>query len=363
MTPRPLFVHIGCSKTGTSSLQAGLWQSEDSLAAVGVGLPFVGRRAHLAGLVKPLGWRPVEAFVGPHDEAALDRLAERLRLTPGERLLLSNEELAEAGPEAVAAVAAAAERAGLDLHVVVTVRDWSLQLPSDYQQFLKHRLALSYPDFLAAVRDHDGEWAGHFWRRQDTVGILDRWGTAVPADRVRVIVVPPVTDDPDGVFRLLADAVGFPHEALVRPARVVNASYGVVESELFRRVNAALAGQLPDYVSDYQPAVRWPFARRVLARRASARLTLPPEHLGWVQEHGRGTVATLAERGYRVHGELAQLVPGDHQAVPLPPVDEAEIAAAAVRALADYAVLAQEWRRSRAPETAPTPRRRRWRRG
>ncbi|WP_183095547.1 hypothetical protein [Nocardioides stalactiti] len=333
---RALWLHVGCSKTGTSSLQAGLWTSVEALAAEGVGLPFVGRPAHIAGLLRPLGWRPVEGFSGDHRPKALAKVPDRLRETEGRVLLASNEDLAEVRPEDVDAIADLVDQADLDLHLVLTVRDWAQQVPSDYQQFLKHRLADAYADFLVDVRERNGTWADQYWRRQDPVDILDRWGRAVAADRTHVLVVPSYSQDPEGVFDLMAGVVGFPSEAVVRPRGSVNASFGVVESEVFRRVNLALGDRLPDYKRDYSEAVRWPFAHGVLARSASPKLTLPPEHLGWVQKYAETAVATIRDRGYRVHGDLDALVPTDESARPLPTFDEAAVAEASITALANY---------------------------
>ncbi|MDZ5623582.1 hypothetical protein [Nocardioides bizhenqiangii] len=343
---RRLWMHVGCSKTGTSSLQAGLWMSVEALAAEGVGLPFVGRPAHIAGLLRPLGWRPVDGFADDHRPKALGQVPATIRDTGGDVLLVSNEDLAEARSEDVDAIATLCAEAEVDLHLVLTVRDWAQQLPSDYQQFLKHRLADSYPEFLDDVRERRGPWADQFWRRQDPVDILDRWGRAADASRTHVIVVPSYSQDPDGVFNLMGEVVGFPSAVVNRPKGSVNASFGVVESEVFRRVNAALGDRLPDYKRDYIDAVRWPFANGVLARSASPRLTLPPEHLDWVQEVARRGVATVRERGYRVHGDLDALVPDETSARPLPAYDEAAVAEASITALANYAAGTARRKRS-----------------
>ena len=334
---RPLWLHVGCSKTGTSSLQAGLWMSVDALREVGVGLPYVGRPAHFTGLLRPLGWRPVAGFAGEHRPKKLAQVPDTIRATAGDRLLVSNEDLAEVRPEDVDTIAHLADLAGVELHVVLTVRDWAQQVPSDYQQFLKHRLADSYTDFLDDVRERHGVWADQFWRRQDPIDILDRWERAVDPSHTHLIVVPSYSQDPDGVFDLMGEVVGFPGSVVKRPKGSVNASFGVVESEVFRRVNLALGDRLPDYKADYSEAVRWPFAHGVLARSASPRLTLPPEHLKWVQEHAERTVAIVRERGYHVHGDLDALVPGEDAAQPLPAYDEAAIAEASITALANYA--------------------------
>jgi hypothetical protein len=55
MTPRPLYLHIGVGKSGTSAFQRYLWRAADALAAEGVGLPFVGRSEHVRNVLVPLG--------------------------------------------------------------------------------------------------------------------------------------------------------------------------------------------------------------------------------------------------------------------------------------------------------------------
>jgi hypothetical protein len=126
----------------------------------------------------------------------------------------------------------------------------------------------------------------------------------------------------------------------VRPGEAVNASFGVVEAEVFRRVNAALAEPLQGYSEAYARAVRWPFAQGVLAQLASPRITLPPEHLGWVQDRARATVAHLRSSGCTLRGDVDRLVPADDAARPMPTYDEAAVADAAVAALARYAARA-----------------------
>ena len=76
---RQLFLHVGASKTGTSSLQAGLVASKDALSAAGVGLPFALRQAKVRRLLKPLGWAIAAGFPNPVDAAGLDAAVGRLR--------------------------------------------------------------------------------------------------------------------------------------------------------------------------------------------------------------------------------------------------------------------------------------------
>jgi hypothetical protein len=139
--------------------------------------------------------------------------------------------------------------------------------------------------------------------------------------------------------------VGFDPAALSWPGGDVNASWGMVEAEVYRRVNLALGDRLSRYEQNYQPAVRWPLVRGVLPRGASARIPLPTEHLPWVVETAEEQARWLRESGIRVHGEPSDLVPGEGAAAPLPEVDEAEVAAAAVATLTNFAVQTHRQRR------------------
>ncbi|MFC6287505.1 hypothetical protein ACFP3Q_12430 [Nocardioides sp. GCM10027113] len=350
VSPRTAYLHVGASKTGTSSLQRGLFGSAAALEQQGVGVPLGGRPAHVEQVLRPLGWQTSRGFVDPVDPRALSRLSRRLRRHEGERLLLTCEDLCEADQARIQILEDVLGSAGVRPHVVLTLRGLASVVPSEWQQFLKHRMDLSYPTFLERVRDRKGRWARHFWQRQDVVEICERWSEVVGADRLDVIVTPSRSRDPEGLYRLFGAVVGFDPATMAWPQRDVNASWGYVEAEVYRRVNAALDGRLRNYERAYQPAVRWPLVKGVLPRGASARIPLPPEHLPWVQETAEAHVAFLEGSGIRVHGDAKDLLPGPDLAAPLPEVSEEQVAAAAVEALASFAVHAH--RRDR---HGPTP--------
>lgn len=335
---RPVFVHVGSSKTGTSALQHGLWESVDALAAAGVGVPFVGRQEHIQRLLRPLGWVGGQGFTKDVDVPRVKSLVKVLKSTPGDRLLISNEDLAECTPAQVTAFSEVADAAGLDVHVVLTARDWAKQLPSEWQQFLKHRLTTDYPTFLDEVRERSSVIAEQYWMRQDVLDICTRWGAGLDPSRVNVIPVPPMRVDPDHVFRSFGSVVGYDPAVIKLPGFDVNASFGYVEAEVLRRLNLALGKRLPDYRADYLPAIRRVLVQKVLARQASARLTLPPEHLDWVRALAQERTEAVTAAGYAIHGDPAMLVPGPDAAAPVPVLDEAEVAAAAIKTLADFAV-------------------------
>ena len=93
---RPLFLHIGASKTGTSSLQMGLFQTADALGRTGLAIPLDSRRAHVQNLLRPLGWRTAEGFVEQPRPRRLKQAAKSIAKAPGDRVLLTCEDLCEA---------------------------------------------------------------------------------------------------------------------------------------------------------------------------------------------------------------------------------------------------------------------------
>jgi len=355
---RPLYLHVGTGKSGTSSLQGALWASTDELAKQGVGLPFDGRAPAVRRLLVPLGWAVAEGFTRPIDHGRLRRFARRLARTPGDVLLISNEDLAEAGDESVDAFVEALRAADVELRIIVTARDWAKQLPSDYQQLLKHNITETYDSFLQKVREREGI-GEQFWLRQDLPDICQRWGRHLDPAHVHVIPVPSYRVDPEAVYRLFGQVVGFDHQVLNIPTKDTNASFGAVEAEVLRRFNVALGGRLSDYQNEYLPAVRNRLIRSSIARGASARITLPPDHVGWVHELSQQRLDVLREGGYTLHGDVSTLVAPQEAGAEMPTVSDAELADAAISTLATFAVQnfkrLQRERRDTGGETAAGP--------
>ncbi|MCW2820868.1 MAG: hypothetical protein JWR64_663, partial [Marmoricola sp.] len=113
-----------------------------------------------------------------------------------------------------------------------------------------------------------------------------------------------------------------------------NASLGVPESAMVRRLNERLNDVLPNH--HYRHFVRELLVHNNLSGRpGSARLALPDEAYRWASDLGRSWVSELALRGYDVIGDLDDLVPGPPQPFTDPDsVEEREVADAAVDALA-----------------------------
>jgi hypothetical protein len=350
---RRLYLHVGTGKSGTSALQTAVRDSAPALSAAGLGAPITGRSELMRRLLGPLGWRPDSGFSQRIDVERIRRIRSAFRRTPGDRLFLSCEDLAEAGPEPIRVLREVLDEAELDVRPIVSGRSWARQIPSDYQQLVQAGLAVSYQDFLDQVRARSGTAGERFWRRQSLPEVAANWAAASADGTVDVVCVPTHGEDPEALYRLFAEIVGFSVSDLTIRGGALNPAFGVVEVELLRRVNALVKDRLPSYADDYRPAVRRPLLRqRVLTRSASARLELPPEALGWVRARGEQDVTALRAGGHRLHGDPGVLVATEGDCGDVPVAADAELAGVAVEALARLVVAAHEERKALAAEIA-----------
>lgn len=306
-TPKTVFLHVGVPKTGTTFVQRVLWRNREALAADGVCYPLQRASEHLPATLalRRMRWN---GRWDPEWDGAWERVAERAWMWAGPKVLLSNELLGGAtkqqARQAVESFGAA------EVHVVVTVRDLARQLPSGWQEHLKHRHAVSFDRFLGDLMDRGshGRYGRPFWRLHDVTEVLRRWNAAVPADRIHVVTAPP-PDAPKGlIWERFASVVGIEASRYETEMSPSNVSVGVTEAELLRRINQTLAGRLPG--RGYDQAIRVQLAETVLAARPHAsRIVLPEERYPRVVERSRKLVADIRAARYDVVGDLDDLLP------------------------------------------------------
>ena len=331
---RRVILHVGAPKTGTSFVQDILFTHRDELRELGLLYPAEREDDHfLAALdLMQLPWGGLEReAVG-----AWDRLAARVRDWPG-TAVISHEIF---GTASRAQVARALESLGggpggdTEIHVVLSARDLVRQVPAEWQENVKHRRTKTYAEFLADLRDPErgSQVAQRFWGVQEVPDVLDRWGAPLPADRVHLVTVPPPGASPTLLWERFAGLFGIDPAAFPPPARA-NASLGVPESAMIRRLNTRLNDVLPNH--HYRAFVREMVVHRNLSGRASSpRLALPEDAYTWAADLARSWVAELGTRGYDVVGSLDDLLPS----APKPFVDpddcdESQVADAALDAL------------------------------
>jgi hypothetical protein len=330
---RKVIVHVGAPKTGTSFVQDLLFNSRDRLAELGIGYPADRFDAHfLAALdLMQLTWGGLEReAVG-----AWDRLASQVRAWPG-TAIVSHEILATASRVQVKRALESLDSGDTEIHVVLSARDLVRQIPAEWQENIKHRRTVTYGDFLKHLQDptrRKGE-ASWFWGVQEVPDILDRWGATLPRDHVHLVTVPPPGSSHHLLWQRFSRVLGLdPSEFVLEDDVRTNASLGVTEAAVVRRLNEQVAEIVPNH--HYRALVREALVHQALSRdRRSARLSVPPDVWTWAEQLSRRWVAELALRGYDVLGDLDELLPVE----PLPFVDPdhpdvEEFADAAVRAL------------------------------
>ncbi len=328
--PAKAYLHVGLPKTGTSFLQSHLWDSPTQLAAVGIRMVPDGRGETFTLMRAVRGQLEAEGKEG-RATRAVEGLRTLVRRATEPTLLLSQESLggADAG-EAASLIECFADR---EVHVVVTARDVARQLPSAWQQRVKAKGDLTFPDYLDGVRRRAG--AGKtFWSTQDLVATLESWGSALPPERVHLVLVPPRTADRNLLAERFGSVVGVDFDTLVAEDLRPNYSLDPAQVELVRRVNK-VEGLVGSRV-EHARTVKQLLSAQILAPRRGASARTPAGMADWCRELAEQQVAFVRDRGFDVVGDLEELLPREEDFGPeLGEVSDAEVAAAAVPAIAD----------------------------
>jgi hypothetical protein len=339
-SPR-VVLHIGAPKSGTTYLQRLLWQNRAELAAAGIGLPGENQREMFEAAIEV---REVADRWGRDEESLRGtwaRLCAQARDFPG-TMVMSHELLAAATPEQVAR--ALSHLDGLEVHVVYTAREISRQLVSEWQENVKNGSVQSFEKFRRRVMAAQGPADHLFWRYQNVLEVLARWASELPPDRVHVVVAPVGGAEPVELWRRFAVACGADPDVIADPVvtQGANQTLGMTQVRLLRRVVESLDGRIEQ--PDYARVVKRMFAQRVLAGQSSPRPSCPPELFGPLTDLSQTWIQGIGERGYRVHGDLRELVPpAPAEGVRGPDeVDEGEELAVAAAAIADLLIEVAE---------------------
>jgi hypothetical protein len=351
--PPTVFLHIGIAKTGTTYLQGLMWHNRGLLERNGLrypgDLPGDHFRASVDLRQKPFAGEDSTYVPGSWDAVAAAAMGAH------DRALISHETLTRTQVEQVRR-AADSFRAASALHVIVTARDLGRQLPAVWQEQLKNRGVHTYEKFLTSVSDRPSSHQfQHFWEAQDILEVLHRWSAAVPPERVHIVTVPQPGNVPGLLWQRFASVIGVDPTIVDTDVPVSNVSLGVAEAELLRRLNPALRERL-DWPT-YEKQVKVGLSARLAARNGSARLTVPVELRGWVQDRAEHMVSGLREGGYDIVGDLDELRPVfDDRPVVMPseiPADE--LLTMAADCVGDLIADPPELRTRRRPVTPPPP--------
>ncbi len=337
-SPQRVFLHVGAPKTGTTFVQGVLFEHREVLRGHGICYPAERYDDHFFAAVD---LQHLD-FVGEHRPEAAgmwSQVAARARAWPATSVI-SHDVFAGVSRDHARNAIASLEPA--EVHVVLTARDLARQLPSHWQEDVKHGSTRTFADWYAAVQQRgDPDWfLRWFWRAQHIPEVLDRWSAAVPPERIHVVTLAH-QGSPGDLWRRFASVLDLdPGVADIGAVRDRNRGLGVAEVELLRRLN-----QLPDPPasrSEYEHAVKGMLAHETLAHKPDKRhFGLPSRYHARLEAVSRGWVRALEVAGYDVVGDLRDLLPGPPS--PLADPDSAtdeEVAAAAVYALQRMALRA-----------------------
>jgi hypothetical protein len=270
----------------------------------------------------------------------LESFAKGAREAPTPHLLVSQEQLAGAGPEQIERLFACLP--DHEVHLVVTVRSIARQVPSAWQERVKTRSLLSFSSYLEAVVERRDEGLA-FWRYQDLPEVLARTSVGLSPEQVHIVTVPPGRSEPDLLLQRFCAAVGIDHDVLPRVATRSNSSLGSVQAELLRKVNVALGDRLPRPRAGYARVAKWYLAVRVLQPQAGRSPRMPASHEQWCRDVAQEWTDAIGGHGYDVVGDLADLLPApEHFTTDDIGVSDADVAESAVEALATILTLRHE---------------------
>lgn len=233
-----VFVHPGPLKTGTTYLQSLLYANRQSFLAQDISIvgdqgshyraanDLMRRKALLTSQVPKGAWKRTRAAV--------------LR-APGDAVM-SCERYSLFRPEHVQRLLQ--DFADREVHVVLTLRDPVAVLPARWQEGIKNGGTATWAEFQEEVV----EKPARLQRMTRAMSTLETWGTALPAERVHVVTVPPSSAPRTLLLERFCEAIGAdPTRLETFEAARSNPSMDLVTSELIRRVNAqddvALSGR------------------------------------------------------------------------------------------------------------------------
>jgi hypothetical protein len=348
LVTRRVCIHVGLPKTGTTYLQETLWLSQERLAEHGVLVPGANHQFQRFAFWDLMGRRlkGVDQTVVP---GKWHELVAAARQWSGRQVLLSDEFLANARPAIVRRIVRAFEPA--EVHVVVTVRDLGRVMGSMWQQNVASGHTWSWSEFVAAVRDpEEGPVTASFafWLRHDLKAVLSAWQSAVPPERIHIVVVPPADATATRLLELFARAADLDVNTLTPAAKRANLSIGATEAALLRRLNLSLEGRLNE--RQYQYMINRVVRPALGENTAGSRIQLPESQRDWVMERSDEVIKLLENGPYDIVGELDDLRPVlDGAAVADPDnVSDRDLANSAVAVLsAAVEYHAQYWWRTR----------------
>ncbi|MDN5892933.1 MAG: hypothetical protein L0H93_02810 [Nocardioides sp.] len=307
MGTQKLFLHVGLPKSGSTYLQAILAQNRMRLKEHGYLYPWIRNEAMFHAGVEIREAHQSWGMTPEGIDGTWAHLLRRCRYMGG-TAIISHEIFAGASPTQIARIAE--DTADFDVSVIVTVRDVARQASAHWQEQVKNGVTDSFGEYSRKLLNAGpfGEGSSLFWNAQDVHATLQRWEGLVPPERLHVVVCPPPGGDPTELWNRFASVIDFdPSLVATDVARSSNASLGAAQVKLLREVITALDDRIPQ--PHYAHVVKRLFAQTLLSQVKSPTAVTPEYLRKPLQGLAEGWADVITQRGYPVHGDLAEMVP------------------------------------------------------
>jgi hypothetical protein len=295
-------VHIGPHKTGTTALQAALWNSRPGLLEQGV--RHVGRSKNPSTAARAVVDQPSPYSKDkPPSIGDWKALVREIRRAHEPRVVVSSEFFGWAKPDAISRI-----RKDLDparLYAAVTLRPIAKVIPSMWQQNVQQGTVAPFDDWVKKVVDRTNT---SFWFLEGHDALIERWAAIVGTERMVAVVVD--DQDHDVLMRAFEGLLGVRAGTLADVPDQTNRSLTWPEAEAVRAFNVAFnAENLPRDL--HARTMRFGAAQHMKRRvppRDEARVVLP----SWAIEPITAFQATIVDNirasGVRVVGDLDVLM-------------------------------------------------------
>ncbi len=327
-----VYLHIGTPKSGSSYLQGRLSANHTAVAEQGFFWPEPWERQVRA--VRNL--RALRRGATLSADGPWMSLTREIVAWQGPAAILSMEWLVRCQPHQIKA--AVASLAPWRVEVVCVARDLARAVPAAWQEGTQNYKTWAWDEFLQAVASspvtrqpvHE-----EFWSQHDLVDVVRRWSTAVPAEQIHLVTIPPAGYGSDLLWDRFCSVVGLSGAEFSQPP-YDNPSLGAVSAQMMRRLNAALREQGVSR-TDYLRIGKHVVGKQVLPprRELEGQIALPHDVRESLSRRSQAMRHDLAKLDIHVVGDLAELEVGADTGGRDPnDVNDAEMLAAAVAALA-----------------------------
>ena len=306
-----VYLHVGEPKSGTTFVQEVMWGNRDELARQGVLLPGAHAQDHFRA-----NQDLREARQSADDPTGSYRgewpLLVKQAMQADRAAVISHELLSAATKEQAAK--AIESLAGAEVHIVLSLRDFDSLLPAEWQETVKHRNSMTWDQWIGRVMKAPGKGrkpgqARWFWRVHESIDLLGRWTQGIPPERVHIVTMPPPGSPPGLLWERFASVINVDPEPFDLGAARPNASLGLAEVEMLRRLNVALKdSEIGGWY--YAVHVKERLAHGYLAsRRGRLRPQMTAEQQAWARARCERVVEFLKSSNFQIAGNLDDLMP------------------------------------------------------